>query len=264
MGLHPVPVAFHTLSTLLRRYTPSLIFYPPAHTTSVRCLYLFFFRQPKQKKSPAINSNSKKRGKQANIPQEATGDNTFIVSEPNPTEQDMLEELVDLAGTGDQLDDTRATEIDRKVSAFRTQAVEEAQKLGIIVSSEDASVALALFLKVAGLAHRLHDSSTLQSKFERLITNGQITTLIRRVTTRWNTDFDCLRSHITMEREIVALIMMEESLKKYLLTEKQWELAWILAKQLKVCFSISWSVHTWNANGSWADFRKNIKALLPF
>jgi len=156
----------------------------------------------------------------------------------------MLEDLIDLAGTDDQTDDTRATEINEKVSAFRTQAVEEARKLGIQLSSEEASVALGLFPKVAGLARRLHDSSTLQSKFERLITSGQTTTLIRRITTRWNTDFDCLQSHITMEREIIALITMEVPLKKYLLTKEQWELARMLTKQLEVRFSIGRSTRT--------------------
>ena len=195
----------------------------------------FFFRQPKQKKSAAANPNPKKRGKQADVPpQEATGDNDFVVSEPDSTEQEMLAELVDLAGTGDQTDDARTTEINEKVSAFRTQAIEEARKLGIQVSSEEATVALGLFPKVAGLARRLHDSSTLQSKFARLITVGQITALVRRVTTRWNTDFDCLQSHITLECEIIALIAMEPCLKKYLLTGEQWELARVLAKQLEV------------------------------
>ena len=184
----------------------------------------------------AANANPpKRRGKQTEAPvQEATGDNDFAVPEPDPAEQDMLGELADLAGTGDQTDDARATEVNEKVSAFRTQAVEDARKLGIQVSSEDASIALGLFPKVAGLAHRLHNSSTLQAKFARLITDGQITALIRRITTRWNTDFDCLESHILLEREIITLITMEACLDKYLLTKAQWELARILARQLEV------------------------------
>lgn len=197
----------------------------------------FFFRQPKQKKLPAApaNTNPKKRGKQADPPiPEVTGDNDFVVTEPDAAEQDMLEELVNLGGTNNQTDDARIIEVNEKVSSFRTQAVEDARKLEIQISSEEASVALGLFPKVAGLARRIHNSSTLQSKFERLITDSQMTALVRRVTTRWNTDFDCLESHITLEREIVALITMEACLKKYLLTEVQWELARVLAKQLQV------------------------------
>ena len=237
-----------------------------------RCLYLFFFRQPKQKKSPAANSNPKKRGKQTDIPpQEVTSDNDFSVSEPDPTEQEMLEELIDLAGTGDKTDNTWTTEINKKVSAFWTEAVKEAQKLGIQVSSEEASIALGLFPKVAGLARRLHDSSTLQEKFARLITDGQITALVRCVTTRWNTDFDCLESHIALGREIIALITMEGCLKKYLLTEKQWELARVLAKQLagailcQLWCSCHWGVNvliiSWAGKIAWKLVQKILNVL---
>ena len=226
----------HTINLIAKVCLDAVIFCcSDSYYIRAQVFISFFFRQPKQKKSPAVNANPKKRGKQPDIPpQEATGDNDFIVSEPDPTERDMLEELIDLAGADDQADDAKVAEINEKVSAFRTQAVEEARKLGIQVSSDEASVALGLFPKVAGLARRLHDSSTLQSKFARLITSGQITSLVRRVTTRWNTDFDCLQSHIALEREIVALIAMEPSLKKYLLTQEQWELARVLAKQLEV------------------------------
>lgn len=76
----------------------------------------------------ATNANPPKRcGKQTEAPvQEATGDNDFAVPEPDPVEQDMLGELADLAGTSDQTDDTRATEVNEKVSTFHTQAVEDA------------------------------------------------------------------------------------------------------------------------------------------
>ena len=226
----------------------------------------FFFRQPKQKKPPAApitNTNPKKRGKQVDAPvQVVTGDNDFVVPEPDPTEQDMLEELIDTVDGDDQTDDAGAAEVCEKVSAFRTQAVEDARNLGIKVSSNEASIALGLFPKVAGLARRLHDSSTLQSKFARLITDGQVTTLVRRVTTRWNTDFDCLHSHITLEREIVALITMEISLKKYLLTHEQWVLARVLAEQLAVRIFIGRDPCAGNTNEIWIDLRKDIKTLL--
>ena len=57
---------------------------------------------------------------------------------------------------------------------------------------------------------------------------------MRRVVTRWNTDFDCLRSHITLKRAVNMLIVGDPSLGKYQLNEKQWELAHVLADQLQV------------------------------
>lgn len=188
----------------------------------------FFFHQPKQKKlpiAPVVNPNPKKCGKQVDTPvQDVTSDNDFIVPEPDPTEQDMLE-LIDLVAADNQTDDGRVTEVNEKVSAFHIQAVEDARKLGVQISAEEASVTLGLFPKVTRLALCLHNSPTLQSRFARVITDGQITALIHCVTTWWNTNFDCFQSHITQECEIVALIMMEASLKKYLLTREQWELA---------------------------------------
>lgn len=149
----------------------------------------FFFHQPKQKKlpiAPVVNPNPKKRGKQVDTPvQDVTSDNDFIVPEPDPTEQDMLEELIDLVAADNQTDNGRVTEVNEKVSAFHIQAVEDARKLGIQISAEEASVTLGLFPKVTRLAHCLHDSPTLQSKFARVINDGQITTLIHCVTTWW-------------------------------------------------------------------------------
>lgn len=92
-----------------------------------------------------------------------------------------------------------------------------------------------MVLQVAGLARRVHDSSTLQAKFEVLVgADSQMKALIRRVVTCWNTDFDCLQSHITLKHAVNMLIIVDPSLKKYQLDEKQWELAHALADQLQV------------------------------
>jgi len=58
--------------------------------------------------------------------------------------------------------------------------------------------------------------------------------LVRRVVTRWNMDFDCLQSHITLKYAVNALIILDPSLKKYQLDGEQWELAHALANQLQV------------------------------
>lgn len=209
----------------------------------------FFFRQPKQKKpTPTQVVNPKKRSKQAGPPiDDATGDNDFNVLEPDDTERELLDELADLDGVEDQ---AKVTNDNEKVSGFRTQAVEKARSLGIILSEEEAKTALSLFpkvstlsliqslltiLQVAGLAQRVHDSSALQAKFEVLIgAESQMRALVRRVITRWNSDFDCLQSHIALKHAVNTLITIDLSLQKYRLDEKQWELALVLADQLQV------------------------------
>ena len=88
---------------------------------------------------------------------------------------------------------------------------------------------------MAGLARHVHDSPTLQATFEALVgPDHQMKALVRRVVTHWNTDFDCLRSHITLKHAINMLITFDPNLGKYQLNEEQWELAHALADQLQV------------------------------
>lgn len=88
---------------------------------------------------------------------------------------------------------------------------------------------------MAGLAWRVHDSPTLQAMFEVLVgADHQMKALVRRVVTRWNSDFDCLRSHITLKHAVNMLITFDPNLGKYQLNEEQWELAHALADQLQV------------------------------
>ena len=107
----------------------------------------FFFRQPKQKKpSPTQATNSKKRSKPTSpLTDATTGDNDFNVLEADDVEHELLDELADLGGVDDQ---AKVTDDNAKVSAFRTQAVEKARSLGIVLSEEEAVTALGLFPKV--------------------------------------------------------------------------------------------------------------------
>jgi len=85
--------------------------------------------------------------------------------------------------------------------------------------------------KVAGLARRLHDSTTLQEKFEKLIQDdpeldGGKTSLDRRVPTRWNTDLTCLDAHVYLKSPVQQLTAAAvNKLQKYRLTDRQWDLA---------------------------------------
>ena len=83
-------------------------------------------------------------------------------------------------------------------------------------------------LQVAGLARRLHDNTTLQEKFERLVKvtmpDSSKSHLDRRVPTRWNSDFTCLMTHVEFEEPIKSLTS-DAKLKCFALTERQWALA---------------------------------------
>lgn len=94
---------------------------------------------------------------------------------------------------------------------------------------------------MAGLARRVHDSPTLQEKFEKLVdaqinsNPGQKRTLTRRVPTRWNSDLACLAAHIAFETPVKQLTSdSNNKLKQYALTEEQWKLAKQLGEVLEV------------------------------
>lgn len=78
----------------------------------------------------------------------ANGDNDFNVPEPDDTERELLDDLVDLVGVEDQ---AKVTSDNEKVLTFRAQAVEEARLRDITLSDEEAVTALGVFPKVLKL-----------------------------------------------------------------------------------------------------------------
>lgn len=93
--------------------------------------------------------------------------------------------------------------------------------------------------QVAGLARRVHDSGTLQGKFDKYVEasemQGHKTALDRRVPTRWNSDFACLAAHVYFEQPVKLLTSDERlDLKEYALTPDQWALAKELVDVLEV------------------------------
>jgi hypothetical protein len=80
-----------------------------------------------------------------------------------------------------------------------------------------------------------------QHKFEEYVaqipnlSRSQRRALVRRMVTRWNTDLECIRSHVYF-RPAVKLLTADHdlSLKRYELTNTQWDLADKLASELKV------------------------------
>jgi hypothetical protein len=99
---------------------------------------------------------------------------------------------------------------------------------------------VSIEFKVAGLARRVHDNSTLKEKFDTLVSNdkdlpGDKTALDRRVTTRWNSDLTCLNAHLYFRSPIEQLTgAAVNNLRAYRLSEEQWDLAETLSSILEV------------------------------
>lgn len=91
------------------------------------------------------------------------------------------------------------------------------------------------------MAKRANKSAVVQHRFEEIVSSipnlsrSKRRALARRIATRWNTELDCLRSHVHFRSAIKQLVADRDlSLKRYDLTESQWDLAMQLVSELKV------------------------------
>ncbi|KAF8958350.1 hypothetical protein BDZ97DRAFT_1668665 [Flammula alnicola] len=129
-------------------------------------------------------------------------------------------------------DEGQAVHNDRVAKTIREKAIEymETDK-GIVLDPREVKMALQIFPRVSGLARRVHDSSTLKEKFDKLVSDtdslkGNRQALIHRVPTRWNSDLDCLLSHFYFKEVIEQLTAIQSlGLKKYSLSSEQWKMA---------------------------------------
>ncbi|KAJ7441166.1 hypothetical protein B0H11DRAFT_2204860 [Mycena galericulata] len=77
----------------------------------------------------------------------------------------------------------------------------------------DTTVRSVKVYQVVGLARRVHDSATLQDKFEKLLKAnddddyGKKVALDRRVPTRWSSDLTCLAAHILFKTPVIQGMM---------------------------------------------------------
>jgi hypothetical protein len=63
---------------------------------------------------------------------------------------------------------------------------------------------------VSGFAHRIHDSPTLKEAFDKAVDydeelSGTSQMLARHVPTRWNSDLDCLASHLLFKDVVIPI-----------------------------------------------------------
>ena len=97
--------------------------------------------------------------------------------------------------------------------------------------------------KVAGLARRVHDSTTLGEKFQKIVDEdeelqGSRRALTRQVPTRWNTDHACLDAHGHFKNPIQILTSQSvNKLSSYRLSDTQWDMLEHLVDILEVCVS---------------------------
>ncbi|KAF8239549.1 hypothetical protein L208DRAFT_1237199, partial [Tricholoma matsutake] len=137
-------------------------------------------------------------------------------------------------------DDGRDAHDTAIVKTTRGQAIEMMRKRGISIDPLEEKMALQLFPRVAGLARRVHDSSTLKEKFDILVTNdkdlsGNKETLDHWVPTRWNSDLTCLDAHLYFRSPVEQLTGAAiNKLQAYWLSEDQWDLAETLSAVLEV------------------------------
>jgi hypothetical protein len=105
---------------------------------------------------------------------------------------------------------------------------------------------ILIVYKVAGLARRVHDNSTLKEKFDTLVSNdkdlsGDKTALDRRVPTRWNSDLTCLDAHLYFRSPVEQLTGAAiNKLQAYRLSEEQWDLSETLSAILEVILFVSY------------------------
>ncbi|KAK6992134.1 ribonuclease H-like domain-containing protein, partial [Favolaschia claudopus] len=210
------------------------------HTVNLiaKAFLSFFFKQPKKKPQPKATAGSKRKRTTA------TTTTTPAGPTPVPAETSLVPEEADEPVVADvELDeagvmDEGKAEFDASaIKTVKARAVALAEsKWFLHMSKEEETEALLLFPKVAGLARRVHDSSTLQEKFEKLVqandsASGKVA-LDRRVPTRWNSDLVCLAAHIQFETPVKQLT--SDGLSEYALTPKQWALAKELCEVLVI------------------------------
>ncbi|KJA15693.1 hypothetical protein HYPSUDRAFT_148731 [Hypholoma sublateritium FD-334 SS-4] len=146
-------------------------------------------------------------------------------------------------------DEGQTAHNDQVAKSVQERAVQYMQSHHVYLDADEVEEALQIFPRVAGLARRVHDSSTLKEKFDKLVSEtesleGNRTALVRRVPTRWNSDLDCLLAHFYFKEVIEQLTAIPSlGLKHYSLSDSQWKLAEDVREILLVRANILLSGH---------------------
>ncbi|QRW00786.1 hAT family dimerization protein [Ceratobasidium sp. AG-Ba] len=118
---------------------------------------------------------------------------------------------------------------DRKIQKNVQKALDAMAAEKVVPKREQLQEGRSIMTKVAGLARRVHASTSLRERFEELATknaSSEQRVLTKRVDTRWDSDYDCLESHVHFKLETQLLTADPGlKLKSYALSEPQWALA---------------------------------------
>ncbi|KAJ7231225.1 hypothetical protein C8J57DRAFT_1036550, partial [Mycena rebaudengoi] len=192
----------------------------------------FFFKQPKKKAKVTVAAGKRKRGTRATA---APAPPPVIEPEEEREDPIISEVGVDEEGI---MDEGKAAHDEETIMSVHKQAILTAEsEFFLHMTMAEQTLALTIFPKITGLARRVHDSATLQEKFEKLVQansveSGQKIALDRRVPTQWNSDLVCLAAHVHFERPVKQLT--QDNLEEYALTPEQWKLAKQLCLVLQV------------------------------
>ncbi|KAJ6619855.1 hypothetical protein B0H10DRAFT_1792778 [Mycena sp. CBHHK59/15] len=219
----------HTINLIAKVYCCLCPLNVPNVYIFLKAFIAFFFKQPKKKAQVKVAPGKRKRGQPAPPPEPEP-------ERPEDEEDPVVAEVaVDEEGI---MDEGKAAHDEATIRSVRGQAIAEGIRRGLLMKAEDKNAALTLFPKVAGLARRIHDSGTLQDKFEKLVKandqTGQKVALDRCVPTRWNSDLACLAAHNRFETPVKQMTGVDSGLTQYALTPAQWKLAKQLEEALKI------------------------------
>ncbi|KAJ7189229.1 hypothetical protein C8R46DRAFT_878180, partial [Mycena filopes] len=188
----------------------------------------FFFKQIKRKKAVKVSKGTKrKRGAE---PEEVVVEEGDILLQ---AEEEIAQVLDNRDASDVQPDDSQEVHDTHVARSIRDKAIALMRTKNVIISDAENRNALGIFPKVAGLAKKVHDSSTVAAVFDGLVNSAKArgtlqtdkTALDRRCPTRWNSDFQCLEVHALFKPVIQQLTATTDlKLKSFALTEAQWKL----------------------------------------
>ncbi|KAG8730258.1 hypothetical protein FRC10_002950 [Ceratobasidium sp. 414] len=175
---------------------------------------------------------------------------TSASSQPaQPASDDPNEPGLDLQDSADDVDPDKLEHDIGVTQGVAADAIAIMADSGMHLDPDEVATAQQILPKVAGLAQRVNDSPVLTKAFEELVDKdpdlqGDMKSLPCRVATRWNTERVCLRGHLHFKTPVQWLTSNPRTkLKKYALTDDQWELGAELCDVLEVfqeltdCFS---------------------------
>lgn len=195
----------------------------------------FFFKTPKKRKTITVAAGTKRKRGHARSVTTIHVEEEVSVGDPLGLDEDEAEQN-EIEETGvledETVDDGQVAHDEQVVKTIKGKAIASMALKGITMDSEEERSALQLFPRVAGLAHRVHDSGELKQKFDTLVQADPVlraeprTALTRRVPTRWNSDFNCLDAHLYFRPAVEQLTTVSANkLSAYRLTSEQWDLS---------------------------------------